>query len=58
MAKVYVVCEDYTNAFLGLYDSKEKATKEQEAIGGYILAYDFSKINYDEDTQEIVPIEE
>lgn len=34
--KVYVVCEDYTCAFYGVFTDKAKAEAQAEEIGGFI----------------------
>lgn len=44
--KIYVVCEDYTSAFCGIFPNIEDAKERQEEIDGYILEYDTdTKVN-------------
>lgn len=33
---IYVVCEDYTCAFYGVYKAREEAEQEATRIGGFI----------------------
>lgn len=42
--KFYVVCEDYTNAFCGMFVDYEDAKKREKEVGGYILTYDISEV--------------
>ena len=37
--KIYVVCEDYTCAFCGLYNSAVEAKRRAEEVGGFIEKY-------------------
>lgn len=34
--KIYVVCEDYTNAYYGIFLDEKKAYELAEEIGGYV----------------------
>ena len=38
--KVYVVCENYTCAFYGVFADKAEAEAEAEKIGGFVTACD------------------
>lgn len=38
--KLYVVCEDYTCAFYGLYSSAVEAKQHAKEIGGFIEEYE------------------
>ena len=40
MKKIYVVCEDYTGAFMGLYVNKNEADEKAEEIGGYVEEFE------------------
>ena len=53
MNKLYVVLEDYTNAFGGLYDDIKKARQAARDIGGRVYHYNFTNVTYDEFTGEI-----
>lgn len=37
---VYVVCEDYTTAFMGLFKTRKDAEAIVQEIGGYIVEFD------------------
>lgn len=37
--KVWVVCEDYTNAFFDIFLNEKKANKLAKEIGGYVISY-------------------
>lgn len=44
--KIYVVCENYTGAFSGIFPNIEDARERQEEVGGYIFEYDTdNKVN-------------
>lgn len=49
--KMYVVCEDYSNAFYGVFGNKDKADAMAEKVGGYVLQYDLNQPQYDNDGQ-------
>ncbi len=36
--KVWIVCEDYTNAFFDVFLDEEEANKLAKEIGGYVLS--------------------
>lgn len=36
---IYVVCEDYTCAFYGMFSDIKKANKVAKKIGGFVLKY-------------------
>ena len=38
--KIYVVCEDYTCAFFGVFKSLEEAKAMAKEIGGYIEEFE------------------
>lgn len=37
---IYVVCEDYTTAFIGLFKTQKDAEAKAQEIGGYIIEYE------------------
>lgn len=37
--KIYIVCEDYTCAFEGIFNDEEKANALANEIGGYVCEY-------------------
>ena len=44
--KIYIVCEDYTHAFSGIFPNIEDAKKREKEVGGYILEYNTNnKVN-------------
>lgn len=43
MKKIYVVCEDYTAAFYGVYSTWLKAQEAANEIGGFVVEYVFGK---------------
>ena len=45
MKKIYVVCEDYTTSFFGLYVDEKEAKEKAEFINGYILEYPYTVEN-------------
>lgn len=51
MKKIYVVCEDLTRCFHGLYTTKRKAKARAKFEGGYIIEYPYTiennKLNVD-----------
>ena len=36
--KCWIVCEDYTMAFIGLYLKENEAIKKAEEVGGFTLS--------------------
>ena len=38
--KIYVVCEDYTCAFFGLFKTLEEAEEKAKEIGGFIEEFE------------------
>ena len=44
--KLYVVCEDYTCAFVGLFDDKAKADAAAKEVGGWVEPYDLDNRKY------------
>jgi hypothetical protein len=37
--KIYIVCEDYTCAFEGIFNDEEKANALAKLVGGYVCEY-------------------
>ena len=42
---IYVVCEDYTGAFLGVFTDRVLAESRAAELGGYVLDYDTDTCN-------------
>lgn len=47
--KLYVVCEDYTCAFIGLFDDKAKANATAKEVGGWVEVYDLDNREHSQD---------
>ena len=39
--KVWIVCEDHTNAFFDIFLNEKKAKKLAKTIGGYVISCTF-----------------
>ncbi len=55
---LYVVCENYTEAFCGLFIDEEDARKRAEECGGYVKTYDLTEIVVMDKYGELVEKEE
>lgn len=57
--KVYIVIEDYTAKFCGMYATLKDAKKIEKEIGGSILKYDLNQPTFDLDNEyhAFVPLE-
>lgn len=53
MKKIYVVCEDLTNEFFGLYPTLNEAKERVRDMNGYILEYPYEI----KDNQLIIDLE-
>lgn len=51
--KLYIVIEDYTGAFGGLFDDIKKAREAAEGIGGRVYHYNLTNVTYNKVTGEI-----